>query len=80
MLGYTTKELIGKESTAIFYDLNEVVQISRDFSQDMNKNISPGFTTFVHHSGLSLKKISSGPIYIKIAKDSCQIVYKVRKI
>ncbi len=47
MLGYKASELIGKETPAIFHDLDEVVQRAKEFSLILRREIQPGFETFV---------------------------------
>ena len=57
LVGYKADELIGKQTPAIFHDLQEVIQKSKEFSQQLKKNIEPGFETFVCHTDLGLKNI-----------------------
>jgi PAS domain S-box-containing protein len=55
MLGYKADELVGKETPAIFHDLDEVIARSKEFSEKLGQNIAPGFETFICHSLLNLK-------------------------
>ena len=47
IVGYTAGELVGKESPAIFHDLNEVVSRAAALTEELGKTIEPGFDTFV---------------------------------
>ncbi|MFT5612309.1 MAG: PAS domain S-box-containing protein [Polaribacter sp.] len=47
MLGYSSKELVGKQTPAIFHDLEEVVQRSKEFTELFEREIIPGFETLV---------------------------------
>lgn len=55
MLGYTAKELVGKQSPAIFHDIDQVVQRSSEFSKALKQDITPGFHTFICHSDLGFE-------------------------
>lgn len=55
MLGYRASELVHKQTPAVFHDLDEVVERSQEFSKKLNKDIQPGFETFVCHCDLGLK-------------------------
>ncbi|MCR9204514.1 MAG: PAS domain-containing protein, partial [Halobacteriovoraceae bacterium] len=55
MLGYKADELIGKETPAIWHDLEEVIMRSKQFSKELGRNIEPGFGTFVCHTDLGKK-------------------------
>lgn len=54
MLGYSAEELVGKETPAIWHDIDEVVARSQEFSEKLDEKIEPGFDTFVCHSRLGL--------------------------
>lgn len=47
MLQYKAVDLVNKETPAIFHDLDEVVDRSKQFSKILGKEIEPGFNTFV---------------------------------
>jgi PAS domain S-box-containing protein len=49
-LQYTEEELIHKQSAAIFYDLNEVVEMAGILSRKYNDNIEPGFGVFIYEA------------------------------
>ncbi|MBN3879104.1 MULTISPECIES: PAS domain S-box protein [unclassified Nostoc] len=46
-LGYTAAEVIGKTTPAIFHNPDEVVQRAAELSQELNRQIAPGFEVFV---------------------------------
>ncbi|MHC5768572.1 MAG: PAS domain S-box protein [Nostoc sp.] len=46
-LGYTAAEVIGKTTPAIFHKPDEVVQRAAELSQELNRQIAPGFEVFV---------------------------------
>lgn len=52
ILGYTSREVIGKTSPAIFHDLNEVAARAKVLSKELNTVIEPGFEAFVTKSRL----------------------------
>ncbi len=47
LLGYSKEEVIGKTSPAIFHDINEVVERSKELSEELKTKIEPGFEVFV---------------------------------
>lgn len=49
LIGYEAQELVNKETPAVFHDLDEVVKRSSEFSDKLNRQIEPGFNTFVCH-------------------------------
>jgi PAS domain S-box-containing protein len=55
LLGYKAEDLIGKESPAVFHDLDEVVQRTEQFSKKLDLKIEPGFATFICHTEKGLK-------------------------
>ncbi|PIK14857.1 PAS domain S-box protein [Halobacteriovorax sp. JY17] len=46
LLGYKQEDLIGKETPALFHDLEEVVERSEKYGKIINESIEPGFKTF----------------------------------
>lgn len=50
LLGYRADELIGKQTPAIFHDLEEVSARARLFSAELGVPIEPGFDVFVEKS------------------------------
>ncbi|WP_334899145.1 PAS domain S-box protein [Nostoc sp.] len=46
-LGYTAAEVIGKTTPAILHNPDEVVQRAAELSQELNRQIAPGFEVFV---------------------------------
>jgi signal transduction histidine kinase/CheY-like chemotaxis protein len=55
LLGYSAEELIEKETPAIFHEIGEVVQRTKDFSAKFGEQFEPGFKTFVIHCDKGLK-------------------------
>lgn len=55
MLGYHAKDIVGKETPAIFHDLDEVVERAKEFSEKLGENIEPGYDTFICHSRFNQK-------------------------
>jgi PAS domain S-box-containing protein len=47
MLGYRPDEMIGINTPAIIHDLSEVVAYSKVLSQELGRNIAPGFEVFI---------------------------------
>lgn len=47
MLGYSSKEMVGKVSPAIFHDLQEVIQKAAELSKELKRPIEPGFDVFI---------------------------------
>ncbi|MCX6051811.1 MAG: diguanylate cyclase [Campylobacterales bacterium] len=50
MLGYSSRELVGKKSPAIFHDINEIQERADEFSKELNTKIEVGFDVFVAKS------------------------------
>lgn|GEM_PF-5867555 len=55
MLGFREEELVGKETPAIFHDLDEVLARTKLFSEKLGYAIEPGFETFICHCRENLK-------------------------
>ncbi|MFV8749835.1 response regulator [Nannocystaceae bacterium ST9] len=47
MLGYAADELLGKHTPAVFHDFAEVVAHARELSEQLGREIVPGFEVFV---------------------------------
>ena len=47
LLGYSAKELVGKETPAIFHDPQEVAARAQAFSAELGIDLEPGFDVFV---------------------------------
>ena len=47
MLGYTTKEMVGLQTPALFHDPAEVAARAQEFSTELEVAIEPGFEVFV---------------------------------
>ncbi|WP_413438227.1 PAS domain S-box protein [Sulfuriferula sp. GW1] len=47
MLGYTTEEMVGKQTPAILHDKNEVSAYAMKLSGELGRAIEPGFEAFV---------------------------------
>ena len=54
MLGYTAKEMIGKQTPAVFHDPLQVAERAEQFSEELGRPLEPGFEVFVVHSMLGL--------------------------
>lgn len=52
MLGYTSSELVGKHTPAIIHYLPEILDRARQFSDELNMALEPGFDVFVIKSKL----------------------------
>ncbi len=50
LLGYRADELVGKQTPAVFHDLEEVAARARLFSAELGVPIEPGFDVFVEKS------------------------------
>lgn len=46
-LGYQAQDVIGKETPALWHDLDEVIQHAKILSAELGKTIEPGFEVFV---------------------------------
>ncbi len=55
MLGYQAIELVGKQTPAIFHDLDEVISRSKEFSKKLGYEVEAGYETFICHSKMNLK-------------------------
>ena len=47
MLGYTAEEIIGKQTPAIWHDMQEVIERAKILSVELNRKVAPGFEVFV---------------------------------
>ncbi len=54
LLGYRAEELVGKQTPAVFHDLEEVSARARLFSAELGVPIEPGFDVFVEKSRRNL--------------------------
>jgi PAS domain S-box-containing protein len=54
LLGYKNEEVIGKMSPATFHLKSEVEQRAKEFSKELQMDISPGFNVFVIKSKLNM--------------------------
>lgn len=52
MLGYTTEEIVGKQTPAILHDKNEVSAYAMKLSGELGRVIEPGFEAFVARARL----------------------------
>lgn len=55
MFGYTSDELVGKKTPAIFHDMDEVIARNKEFSKKFGHPLKLGFETFTYHSTVGLK-------------------------
>lgn len=69
MLGYSAEEVIGKQTPAIIHDANEVLERAKQFSEELQREVSVGFETFVIKSRLGLPNEHE---WIHIRKDGSQ--------
>ncbi|WP_333459591.1 PAS domain S-box protein [Microcoleus sp. Pol10D4] len=69
MLGYTTQEIIGKASPALFHDANEVIDRAASLSAELGQNIPPGFEVLV---AKARQGIVSEEEWSYIRKDGCR--------
>jgi PAS domain S-box-containing protein len=51
-LGYSSQEIIGKQTPAIWHDEDEVINRARELSIEFGKNIEPGFDVFTYKARL----------------------------
>lgn len=54
LLGYTAEEMVERQSPAIIHDADEVVARARVLSQELGREIAPGFEVFVARARLGL--------------------------
>ncbi len=50
LLGYQAEELVGKQTPAVFHDLEEVVEVAAELSEKYQTVIEPGFEVFAYPS------------------------------
>ncbi|MBK8396057.1 MAG: PAS domain S-box protein [Leptospiraceae bacterium] len=70
MLGYKAEEVVNKTSPAIFHDLNEIVLRAKILSEELKKDIQPGFEVFVAKSKLGIADTNE---WTYILKDKTRI-------
>lgn len=54
MLGYRAEEMVGKSTPAILHDAEEVSARARELSQELHREIAPGFEVFVAKASLGI--------------------------
>ena len=47
MLGYTSHEVVGRETTLLFHDSEEVRQATEELNRELDQPVEPGFAVFV---------------------------------
>ena len=47
MLGYDEAELVGKFTPEVIHDKDEVISYAKELSEELGRNITPGFETFI---------------------------------
>ena len=52
-LGYSVSEVVGKETPALWHDLDEVVRRAHELSEELEREVEPGFDVFVLKPGIS---------------------------
>lgn len=52
MLGYRSEEMIGKQTPSIIHDADEVIRRAAELSDELGRNVAPGFEVFVAKSKL----------------------------
>ena len=70
LLGYTADEVVGKQTPALWHDLDEMTDYARQLSEELNVTISPGFEVFTAHP---LRKQSEEREWSLIRKDGKRI-------
>lgn len=50
LLGYTSEEMVGRQSSAIFHDAEEVAARAGSLSEELGETVEPGFEVFVAHA------------------------------
>lgn len=68
MLGYSSSELVDKQSPAIFHDISEVEQRAKEFSKELGEKIEVGFDVFIAKSRHGLNNTHEWK-YITKSKD-----------
>ena len=46
-LGYSSEEIVGKQTPALWHDAKEVVKKAEELSKELGRTIEPGFHTFI---------------------------------
>jgi diguanylate cyclase (GGDEF)-like protein/PAS domain S-box-containing protein len=70
MLGYSSKELVGKSTPEIFHKKSQVIQRAKSYSKELNIDIQPGFEVFIAKSELGLENSDE---WIYITKDNKEL-------
>lgn len=79
LLGYKAEEVVGKTSPAIFHDLDEVIERTKEFSEKFNEEFEPGFKTFVIHCDKGLKNEFEWT-YVRRDKTRFPVLLSITKI
>ena len=74
LLGYTSQELVGKETPFLFHDKAQVEQRAKELSEELNEKVEVGFDVFTKKSKLGLKNKDE---WIYIAKDEKKIAVNI---
>ncbi len=67
LLGYSAEEVIGKVTPALFHDPEEIIRRSEFLSEELAKEIIPGFDTFVAKTRIT--KVSDRSEWTYVRKD-----------
>ena len=70
LLGYPAEDMIGKQTPAVFHDMEEVATRARLFSAELGTHLEPGFDVFVEKSRRNLPNEHE---WIYIRKDGTRL-------
>nr|WP_232848813.1 PAS domain S-box protein [Bowmanella yangjiangensis] len=79
MLGYAAKDIIGKQTPAIFHLEWEVVQRAEQFSQELQEDIQPGFDVFICKSRHGLPNAHEWT-YVRADKSELPVLLSVTSL
>lgn len=71
LLGYTSQELVSKETPFLFHDKAQVEQRAKELSEELNEKVEVGFDVFTKKSKLGLKNKDE---WIYITKDGNRLI------
>ena len=54
MLGYSAEEIVGKQSPALWHDMQEIAMRAKTLSNELGTNIEPGFGVFTAKASLDM--------------------------
>jgi PAS domain S-box-containing protein len=65
MFGYSSEEMVDKQSPAILFKLDEIIQRAQEFSQELGEVVEPGFKVFAIKADYNLKNIHEWTYVLK---------------